>query len=86
MGRINWLCDIGHVVQECSCCSRCASFTCAVLGLRAASRTSSRRVGILVVQLVSDLDFDRLGGCVRGFMSIPATIITHVAADMCYGK
>lgn len=47
IGRDRDLCESGQVVQQCSCCSRWVSFTCAVVGARAASRTSSRRVGIL---------------------------------------
>lgn len=53
IGRVSFLWDSGHVDQKCPRCSFRASFTWEALGARAASFTSSRRVGMLEQQLVS---------------------------------
>lgn len=47
MGRTRGACERRQVVQKWDWTSRWASLTCAVLGDLAASRTSSRRVGML---------------------------------------
>ena len=48
IGRLRAPWERGHVIQWCSWTSRWADFICAVLGPWAASRTSSRRVGMLI--------------------------------------
>lgn len=49
MGAERGLCERGQYVHACVWDSSCVAFTSEVFGLRAASLTSSRRVGILIV-------------------------------------